>query len=161
MVSRIIPPVVSSLETVVAPGVTTLSRPRPCRGIRAVNPDESPLARGRPRPLTAFFVVTARGSTDGFRPAPTRGTVLGPLRGGRPGPDVIAIVPTLVAAGAALATGSGPLETLDAWSGGIWPLLASPVSSTTGDAVAKSHTTVAMLAGLVVCGWLPASLVVL
>ncbi|QLH83061.1 TIGR00366 family protein [Halosimplex pelagicum] len=61
-----------------------------------------------------------------------------------PDPYVIAIVLTFVASGAALATGSGPGETLRAWTGGVWSLLpfmaAISVLLMAGDAIAKSPT---------------------
>ncbi|WP_276259148.1 TIGR00366 family protein [Haloglomus litoreum] len=59
-----------------------------------------------------------------------------------PDPYVIAIVLTFVAAAAAVATGSGPRETLTAWTGGVWSLLpfmaAISVLLMAGDAIAKS-----------------------
>jgi short-chain fatty acids transporter len=61
-----------------------------------------------------------------------------------PDPYVIAIILTFVAAGAAVATGSGPRTTLDAWAGGVWTLLpfmaALSILLMTGDAIAKSPT---------------------
>ena len=61
-----------------------------------------------------------------------------------PDPYVIAIVLTFVAAGAAVATGSGPRDALTAWTGGVWSLLpfmaAISVLLMTGDAIAKSPT---------------------
>lgn len=59
-----------------------------------------------------------------------------------PDPYVIAIILTFVAGGAAVLTGSGPRETLSAWTGGVWSLLpfmaAISILLMTGDAIAKS-----------------------
>lgn len=57
---------------------------------------------------------------------------------------VIAIVLTFVAVTAALATGTGPRQTMNAWTGGVWSLLpfmaAISILLMTGDAIAKSPT---------------------
>lgn len=59
-----------------------------------------------------------------------------------PDPYVIAIVLTFIASVAALATGAGPAETLDAWNNGVWTLLPFMASIAVllmaGDAIAKS-----------------------
>ncbi len=59
-----------------------------------------------------------------------------------PDPYVIAIVLTFVAVAAALATGTGPQQTMRAWNGGVWTLLPFMASIAVllmaGDAIAKS-----------------------
>lgn len=61
-----------------------------------------------------------------------------------PDPYVIAIVLTFVASVAAVVTGSGPRETVTAWTNGVWSLLpfmaAISVLLMTGDSIAKSPT---------------------
>ncbi|WP_440764808.1 TIGR00366 family protein [Natronorubrum sp. DTA7] len=61
-----------------------------------------------------------------------------------PDPYVIAIVLTFVAVAAALGTGAGPQETMNAWTTGVWSLLpfmaAISILLMTGDAIAKSPT---------------------
>jgi len=59
-----------------------------------------------------------------------------------PDPYVIGIVLTLLTVGAAVATGTGPKATMDAWYGGVWTLLpfmaTLSVMLMAGDAIAKS-----------------------
>jgi len=59
-----------------------------------------------------------------------------------PDPYVIAILLTFVAVAAALTTGAGPRQTMEAWTGGVWSLLpfmaAISILLMTGDAIAKS-----------------------